>query len=123
MIDLKQAVLECRSQILMDLDADAFRWTDVLMVRAANWAILEMLNLKPILKFTAPNAYVEADAFLIPENALNEGGNFEVQLPAKYREAFVHGMAARCFGGDANNQADATRMAYEQQRFMELMKF
>lgn len=123
MIDLKQAVLECRSQILMDLDADAFRWPNVLMVRAANWAILEMLSLKPILKFTAPNAYVEESTFLIPEDALEREVPFEVQLPGRYREAFVHGMASRCFGGDANNQTDAARMAYEQQRFIELMKF
>jgi hypothetical protein len=93
------------------------------MVRAANWAILEMLRLKPILKFTAPNAYEDESAFLIPEDALKGEDPVEVKIPSKYREAFVHGMAARCFGGDANNQADATRMAYEQQRFMELMKF
>ena len=122
MIDLKQAVHECRSQILMDLDASDFRWPDVLMIRAANWTILEMLNLRPILKFSAPNAYSGAEAFLVPETALNDGASFEIQLPAKYREAFTHGMAARCFNGDANNQVDASRMAYELQRFNELMK-
>lgn len=122
MIDLKTAVHECRAQILMDLDASDFRWPDVLMVRAANWTILEMLARRPILAFSAPNAYQEADDFLLPETALDNGGTAEIAFPARYREAFVHGMAARCFNGDSNNQTDATRMAYELQRFTELMK-
>ena len=121
MIDLKSAVQTCRAQILLDLDASDFRWPDVLMVQAANWVILEMLNRKPILAFSAPNTYAEADDFLIPEGALSNGGTFEVAFPSRYREAFVHGLAARCFNGDAHRQTEAARMAVELQRFNDLM--
>lgn len=121
MIDLKTAVHECRSQILMDLDASDFRWPDALMVRAANWTILQMLAKRPILLFSAYNSYSKAEDFLIPEDALDNGGTAEIAFPARYREALVHGMAARCFNGNANNQTDAARMAYEMQRFTELM--
>ena len=121
MIDLQGAVHEMRSQILEDLDSSDFRWPDALVIRAANTTIQEILRKRPILLFRTTNKYVDADSYLIPEDALDEGGTHEIELPARYREALIHGMAARCFEGDANNQVDAARMAYEKSRFDELM--
>lgn len=116
-----EAVRDCRSQILMDLDASDFRWPDALMIRQANLVIAEILRKRPILLFKATNAYGKTEDYLLEDTALEEGANTEVNFPETYREAFIHGLAARCFGGDANNQTDASRMAFEKQRFDELM--
>lgn len=122
MIDLKSAVAECRTQILMDVDKSDYRWSDALMVRSANWTILEMLQRKPILRFTAPNAYKPDEAFLVPEDALKNDGTFEVVIPAKYREAFIHGLAAKCLNSESGNQVEAAKMSFEMQRFTELLQ-
>ena len=121
MIDLKDAVAECRTQILMDVDASDFRWPDPIMVRAANLTISDILRKRPILLFSDINEYGNEEDFMIPDGALKNGGTYGINIPAKYREAFLHGLAARCYNGDANNQMDASRMAIEKQRFDELM--
>ena len=121
MIDLKDAVHELRSQVLLDLDSSDFRWPNAHVVRAANTTIQEMLRKRPILLFRQTNKYVSNEEYLLDADVLENDGTAEIELPARYREALIHGMAARCYEGDANNQTDAARMAYEKARFDELM--
>lgn len=122
MITLSTLVHQLRSEVLMDLDQSDFRFPDKIVVRAVNHTILDMLQKKPILRFTDTNAYAEDESFLVDENALSDTST-EINLPARYREALLHGTAARLFNGDANNQVDAQRMALEKARFDELMLY
>ena len=87
-----------------------------------NTTIQEMLRKRPILLFRHTNQYVSNEEYLLEADVLEDGGTAEIELPARYREALIHGMAARCYEGDANNQTDAARMAYEKARFDELMQ-
>lgn len=119
MIDFVDAVNELRTQVLLDVDASDFRWPNALVLRAANAVIREMMQKKPILLFDEENHYLSVDDFVLGDSAFDE--HAKVNVPGRYREAFIHGMAAQLLNGNATNQVDAQRMAYEKSRFDELM--
>lgn len=122
MINLNSLVNQLRSEVLLDLDQSDIRFPDKIVVRAINHTILDMLQKKPILRFVDTNAYLSDEAFLLGENALSDEST-EINLPTRYREALLHGTAARLFNGDSDNQVDAQRMAVEKSRFDELMLY
>lgn len=119
MIDFVDSVHELRTQVLMDVDASDFRWPDRLVLRAANAVIREMLQKKPILLFDAENHYLSEEDFALGDDAFD--AKAQVKFPGRYREAFIHGIAAQLLNGNTSNQVDAQRMALEKSRFDELM--
>lgn len=116
-INAKQVILRTRTEILMDTDENDYRWTNDVMVEYLNQSIYELLRLrKHLLIDSATGGGSRSD---IKANVTLDGlENAAIQIPKKYEEALMHGVAMRCFMQDSADQNNAQRASYEQTRFM-----
>lgn len=116
-INAKQVILRTRTEILMDTDESDYRWTMNAMVDYLNQSVFELLRLRKHLLIDGETG--GASRSDIKANVTVEGLETAViQLPKKYEEALMHGMAMRCFMQDSADQNNAQRASYEQTRFM-----
>lgn len=117
-IGVKEVVVRVRTEITMDTDESAYRWANSQMVQYGNETVYELVRLVKHLLINERGEPSKSDELV----ALVTADKFETavwQLPRKYLEALMHGIAMRCFLQDSADQANAARAQYELARFRE----
>lgn len=118
-ISVKELIDRVRNEITMDTDPDAFRWSDEVMVEFVVSCCRELFSIKKHLllnDYGAPTSSSEKLQGVTLENL----GTATLELPKRYIEAIMSGVAMRCFLMDSADQNNAARATYERSRFYEL---
>lgn len=115
MISVNEIINRVRAEITMDTDSDDPRWPNTVMVEFVVSCCYELLRLKKHLLLDNNGQPSSSSEKL--ENVTLES---TLDIPQRYTEALMSGVAMRCFLMDAADQNNAARATYERSRFYEL---
>lgn len=108
-IQVEDIISRVRSEILIDTDAEAYRWTDAVLESFVKHTINDLLKLRPHL-------LISSDGLPMSSEVLKESPSL---IPSKYEDALVHGVASLAFLQDSADQNNASRASYELAKFKE----